>query len=743
MSKDKAEIFRPLGENEKKPAQRPRSNNKGDWEPLLLVPAHAGEPRPHYKHGDADTKYYYRSVTGELICIVHRFDLPGGGKEVIPASYCTNSKLGKTQWRWMAPLEPRPIYNAHLLAQFPDAPVILCEGEKAADACARLMPKAIAVTTLGGSNAAKHANWGTLAKRRVVIWPDADAPGMKYAGYAAKALAEVSAQVSICRPPDNVYEGWDAADAELDGWDEDKTLTFLREAKPADEILNSKEGHTETGKDKTGRTGKKKGAASSDTEESSGRIPQRDLLISIIDEIELWHDDDRNAYASIHINGHWENWPIRSRDFRIWLSGRYYKEFGGAIGSQALEDGLKVMESEAIHESPQRQVCRRIGGLNGNVYLDLCDKAWKAVEVTAHGWCVIDRAPVKFLRSNSMQPLPEPEEGVTIERMRDFINTGTEDDFRLIVAWLVGALRPDGPYPILLINGQQGSSKSTVSRFLRDLIDPNRSSIRSQPRDERDLMVSAVNNRVLVYDNVSGVSPWLSDALCRLATGGGYATRELHSDQGETVLEAQRPMLMNGIPGLASRPDLGDRSIVIELPTIPENQRRTMKEVKKTFEEARPGVLGALLDAVSAAIRNIETVQMKEAPRMADFAEWITAAEQGLGWIENSFVPVFKENRENAIRLSVEDDPLIQAIIQIVDEGTRYKGTASALLERINGYVPDTTRRAGHWPKTPSGMGTAMKRIAPSLRTIGIHTERAKSGDRFWLIERISEPSDP
>ncbi len=251
-----------------------------------------------------------------------------------------------------------------------------------------------------------------------------------------------------------------------------------------------------TGTDKRARSGQKKGAGS-DGDEGGGRVPQRDLLLSVMDELELWHDDDRNAYASIYTNHHWENWPIRSKDFRIWLSGRYFDEYGSAIGSQALEDGLKVMETRAIHHSPMHQVCRRIGGLNGNVYLDLCDKKWQAVEVTANGWSVTDRAPVKFLRSNSMQPLPEPEEGEPLERMHDFINTASQDDFRLITAWLIGALRPEGPYPILLINGQQGSSKSTVSRFLRELIDPNRSSIRSQPRDERDLMVSAVNNRVL------------------------------------------------------------------------------------------------------------------------------------------------------------------------------------------------------------------------------------------------------
>ena len=721
MNNVKEGMFDPIDKDENKRPARKRKR-KEEWVPLAVVPPEAGPaPAFHNIHGAPSAIYEYRDLNGNLICTVNRFDLAEGKKEFFPASFCEHSVSKEKEWRWKAPLEPRPLYNAQLLSEKPSATVILCEGEKAADAATILCPDYIVVSTMGGSNAAGKAFWGLLAKRNVIIWPDADEPGLKYADTAAKSLHLVSAQVRIAYPAGDKEHGWDAADALEEGWNNQQTQTFLDTAVTPT-----------TKKDKK----KEKEKAQNDDEEKGGRIPQRDLLLSLLDAIELWHDEDRKAFASIPINNHWENWAVRSKGFKIWLSGRYYDEYNGAIGSQALEDGLKVMEAKAIHHGLQYETFMRVGGCTDKIYLDLCDDQWRAVEVTANGWDLIERPPVKFLRSGSMAPLPIPEAGEPIERLRDFINVETEDDFQLLVAWLVGALRPSGPYPLLLINGQQGSSKSTVSRFLRELIDPNRSPIRSQPRDERDLMVSAVNNRVLVYDNVSGVAPWLSDALCRLATGGGYATRELHSDQSEIVLDAQRPMILNGIPDLASRPDLGDRAITIELPTIPENQRRSMRDVQRTFDETRPGVIGALLDAASAALRNINTIQLDKAPRMADFAEWITAAEPGLGWEELSFVQVFKDNRDSAIRSSVEDDTIIQGILDILSEQTMFKGSSTALLEKLNSRASDSTRRGHGWPKTPSGMGNALSRRVPQLRVIGISAERGHSGGRTWQIER-------
>ncbi|HKF95677.1 MAG TPA: hypothetical protein VKB96_14000 [Gammaproteobacteria bacterium] len=143
---------------------------------------------------------------------------------------------------------------------------------------------------------------------------------------------------------------------------------------------------------------------------------------------------------------------------------------------------------------------------------------------------------------------------------------------------LVVAMRPTGPYPVLILQGEQGTAKSTAAKVLRLLIDPSAAPLRTAPRDERDLMIAARNGWIIALDNLSGLSSWLSDALCRIATGGGVSTRELYSDTDEVLIDVQRPIILNGIDDIATRQDLIDRSIIINLEPIPENKRKPEAE---------------------------------------------------------------------------------------------------------------------------------------------------------------------
>src|SRR5262245_64966627 len=113
--------------------------------------------------------------------------------------------------------------------------------------------------------------------------------------------------------------------------------------------------------------------------------------------------------------------------------------------------------------------------------------------------------------------------------------------------------------------GEQGSAKSTFATILRSLVDPNTAPLRSFPREDRDLFIAASNGWIVGYDNVSRVPPWLSDALCRLATGGGFSTRKLYTDDEEQLFNAQRPTILNGIEDFIDRPDLDSGTIVLKL----------------------------------------------------------------------------------------------------------------------------------------------------------------------------------
>ena len=147
-------------------------------------------------------------------------------------------------------------------------------------------------------------------------------------------------------------------------------------------------------------------------------------------------------------------------------------------------------------------------------------------------------------------------------------------------------------------------------RIIRKLIDPNTAPLRALPREERDLFIAATNAHVLAYDNVSGLPPWISDALCRLSTGGGFAIRELHTDQDEVLFNAVRPMILNGIEDVVTRPDLADRAIMLTLSPISEEKRRTEKEIWDEFNAMHPAMLGALLDGVAHGLRELPNIKL-------------------------------------------------------------------------------------------------------------------------------------
>ena len=346
-------------------------------------------------------------------------------------------------------------------------------------------------------------------------------------------------------------------------------------------------------------------AMAEESGDGGGRRPrQADILIGLAAEADCFHTADGTGYVDLDIKGHRETSPIRSKGFKRWIARRFYELTDGAPNSEALQAALNVIEARAHFDAPQMDVHIRVAGHDGTLYIDLADDAWRAVEIDEGGWRVVENPPVRFRRATGMQPLPTPAAGGFVEILRPFLNVG-DDDFVLVVAWALAVLRNRGPYPVIVLSGEQGSAKSTVSAILRSLLDPNSAPLRALPREERDLFIAAKNSHVLAFDNVSGLQPWISDTLCRLSTGGGFAVRQLYTDQDEVLFDAVRPVILNGIEDIAARPDLADRAIFLTLESIPEERRRPEAELWAAFETERPRILGALLDAVVQGLRMI------------------------------------------------------------------------------------------------------------------------------------------
>jgi putative DNA primase/helicase len=585
------------------------------------------------------------------------------------------------------------------------------------------LPGFVVVTSPNGSKSAGKADWSPLRDRAVTVWPDADVAG--YARRVARlAITAGALSVVIVSPPDNVPIGWDAADALADGWDTDRAAELITAAKPVEsktpgEVPNTSE-------KQPGGVGRRR---------KRDAPPQRDKLISLTESCEFWHDAYRTAYATFGVNAHYEHWPVRSREFRMWLSGQYYKTHSEGIGGQALEDGLRILEARAVNDGSECKPFLRVGSGVEKLYLDLCDHHWSAVEIGPAGWQLIAAPPVKFLRSSSSRRLPEPEAGGMIEDLRCFINV-SDDDFMLVVAWLVAVLRDRGPYPILVVNGEQGAGKSIFSRMVRSLIDPSAAPIRALPKDDRDLVVSADNSWILAYDNLSKVAGWLSDAFCRLATGGGFATRMLHTDREESIFEATRPVLINGIPLLTERADLADRALTIHLQAVSESARRPEDEFWADFEAVRPRILGALLDAVSMALRNVSDVKLDRAPRMADFAKWCTAAEPGLGWDKGSLLAAYQRNRRDVSEAAFEADTVAVAIRDFViatyPEGREVSPTQ--WWSSVSAYVSESIKKERSWPSSAQAFSNRLMRAKPLLEGKGFVIQFKHSTTRTIVI---------
>lgn len=452
-------------------------------------------------------------------------------------------------------------------------------------------------------------------------------------------------------------------------------------------------------------------------------------VVRLIEEagVALFHDPEQRAYATFTIDEHGETWPVRSKPTRLYAQRLYWREHQAAPPAQSLTDALGVLEGKAIFDGRELPVHFRVAGDDREIIIDLGDREWRAVRITRDGWTVLEH-PVRFRRTSAMQPLPVPERGGSLDLLRPFVNVADDDGWRLVVGWLLAAMRPGHPYPLLVAHGEQGSAKSTLGRVLRKLVDPNASPLRVAPHDAVDLMVTATNSWVVAYDNLSRVPPSLSDALCRLSTGGGLSKRELYSDGDEFILDAMRPAIINGIDEVVNRSDLLDRAVLVELPVIAEQDRLPEDDFWLRFADVHAQVLGALCDALSGALARVDTIELERLPRMADFAIWVTAAEPALGWEPGSFLESYTKNRGASHEVAVDASAIGPALLTVAEEG--FSGSPSELLAELGTKVNEKLTHDRDWPQSARALSAELKRLSPNLRQLGFKVEHWKTSDR-------------
>ena len=251
------------------------------------------------------------------------------------------------------------------------------------------------------------------------------------------------------------------------------------------------------------------------------------------------------------------------------------------------------------------------------------------------------------------------------------------------------------------------------------VFDPRLPDRRALPKIEDDLITAAKGVHVLNFDNISGMPDWLSDAFCRLSTGGGAGKRKLYSDDDEILFDGRRPVLLNGIE-VVNRGDLVDRANILSLEVIPEDRRLTEAELDAAFEQAAPKIFGALLDGLVTALRNLPTINMTEKPRMADFVLFAEAGTRAF-YPAGTFTAAYRGNMAAAVEMVIEASPVGTPVRKFMEVRPEWSGTAEELLKLLSDVVGEPLNKAKGWPKLPHILSGKLKWAATSLRKIGIH----------------------
>jgi hypothetical protein len=453
--------------------------------------------------------------------------------------------------------------------------------------------------------------------------------------------------------------------------------------------------------------------------------------------IRLWHTPDKRPFATAEYgDGGVRNLDIRGREFQYMLTEIILADLDSIPSSRLIKEAVERLAGKAIVLGDEFEAFARIAKIGDVIFIDLCDPQWRAIKIDESGWEVISDPPVHFTRTSGMNPLPHPVRGGAISEFRELLPGISFDDWIKLQGFLVGVFNPDGTQPMLVVSGRQGSGKSSTVAMVRDVIDPNQVSVRSMPKKIEEMFVATESSRLQVFDNVSYLTADQSDALAQILSGGGLTKRKLYSDTEEIAITTKQPIILNGITDVVDRADVDERALHIELEVMDPTERRLDSELRDKFNEMAPRLLGSILDAVSAALRNWNSVELDELPRLAELAKFVTAGESELQMEPGDFARVLKEQTNERSRTRAELDPVIVAIrdhaFTIME--SVFEGTFQELLERIDEWLPGPRRS---W--TARKLSSAIKRVEADLTAIGIHLDRLgkyRNGRRIRLVHK-------
>lgn len=462
---------------------------------------------------------------------------------------------------------------------------------------------------------------------------------------------------------------------------------------------------------------------------------QANTIIKLTENFQFFTNELEEPYAAIQKDNHCEVLDMKSHKFKLNLTKLFFDCKNSAPGLDGLSQALKVLEMKAAFSGSERKLQRRISEEQDNFYYDLCDANWRVVQVNAEGCHIESNPPILFTRNKNMDQQTEPDFSVEpknlVALVKKHFRFKKESDTILFSVYLVTCFLPQIAHVILVLFGEKGAAKSTTMRMVKRIVDPAKQDLLSMPTSKADLAISLSNSYMPCFDNLDSLSAEKSDMLCMAATGGAFTKRTLYSDSDETILQFKRCVGLNGINIVATRPDLLDRSVLLELERIPKDERETEHTIWKEFEKDLPHFLGSIFNTLSAAMSLYDEVELDEVGRMADFTYWGYAIAEVLEVGGKEFLEAYLSNQDTANEEALGSHPVAAAVIAFMKNRNTWAASVSELLkeletvaerERINTNVKT-------WAKDANVLSKRLNEVKSNLEEIGIFYDIRHAGN--------------
>lgn len=459
--------------------------------------------------------------------------------------------------------------------------------------------------------------------------------------------------------------------------------------------------------------------------------------LSFLDDVRLLRDEVGVGYAQI---GARDFVPVKSTAFKHHVTLGLFNDKGLTPDDNTLK--AVVNYADALASQTEREaVWLRFGQTGATRYLFLADDACQVVEIDSAGWRVVDDPAVVFRRGDCL-PMPVPQKG-ELSELTEFLNVD-DDEMPFLLAWMVTAIYfPGQACPIALLDGPAGSGKSSALRTIIETIDPKVGAQAGEPKSEDDLFSAAYNAGTVSGDNFSSIAK-ISDALCRLSTGGGIRKRKLYTDFESVSMTAKRPILIAGIDPTFYAADLSERIVRIRLHR-PEEYLNDM-QFESMLTEKRARFTGAVLDLVVECINNADKIDY-HGSRFATYCRVGEVIARRLGNGDGWFIEQLQaKHTEEMADLEYSDSVFEFLTRQISSSGvndTRWEANSKQLWESMQEQINLEHLKVPRddVPRSAKGMGSRVERAIPMLKQHGIQVRRGARRTFIFEWDDVSQAS--